>query len=92
MAVIQFALVHLGICELDILTRDDLENRVEPKEVEALMGSLHLLGNVTNGLAKEVQKNGKPRDLAEERWIFELLVVKPELLSENRDENVERTL
>src|SRR5258706_7797989 len=35
-----------------------------------LTGSLALLGNVTNGLAKEVQKSGKPRDLAKERCIF----------------------
>jgi hypothetical protein len=61
-----------GLCELDILSRDDLASRVDPKEVEALVGSLRLLSRETTDLAKEVQGNGRPRDLAEERWILEL--------------------
>jgi hypothetical protein len=60
------------LCELDILSREDLENRVNPKEFNALIGSLYLVGKVTTDLAKDVQKIGKPRDLAEERWILEL--------------------
>jgi hypothetical protein len=61
-----------GLCELDILTREDLASRVDPKEIEAIIGSLRILENVTAGLSKEVQKNGKPRGLAGERWILEL--------------------
>ncbi|MGD0419804.1 MAG: hypothetical protein ABSA68_09560 [Xanthobacteraceae bacterium] len=64
--------VASGLCELDILTRDDLASRVDPKEVEVLVGSLRLLSKETADLGKEVQKNGRPRDLAEERWILEL--------------------
>jgi len=61
-----------GLCELDILTREDLSSRVDPKEIEAIIGSLRLLENVTAELSKEVQKNGKPRGLAGERWMLEL--------------------
>lgn len=56
----------------DILSRDDLANRVDPKEIEGLVGSLGLLIKETADLAKEAQGNGRPRDLAEERWILEL--------------------
>jgi hypothetical protein len=61
-----------SLCELDILSRDDLESRIDPKEMKALVGSLHLLSKETTTLANEVQENGRPRDLAEERWILEL--------------------
>jgi hypothetical protein len=60
------------LCELDILSREDLGNLLNPKEIQALVGSLGLLEKVTTGLAKDVQENGKPRDLAEERWILDL--------------------
>jgi hypothetical protein len=42
------------------------------KEVEALIGSLCSLNQETTYLAQQVQKDGKPRDLAAERWIWEL--------------------
>jgi len=58
--------------ELDILTREDLGNRINPKDIAALIGSLGLLGKVATGLAEAVQGIGKPRDLAEERWISDL--------------------
>jgi hypothetical protein len=61
-----------NLCELDILSQDDLASRLDPKEVEALIGSLRFLGRATTNLAKEIQKDGRPRDLAEERWILEL--------------------
>lgn len=60
------------LSELDILSRDELASRVDPKEVETLIGSLSLLGKETAELVKEAQENGRPRDLAEERWILEL--------------------
>ena len=60
------------LCELDIFSRDDLTSRVDPREIEALVGSLRLLSTETTDLAKETQENGRPRDLAEERWILEL--------------------
>ena len=58
-----------GICDLDILSRDDLENRVERKKVEELVGSLHFFSKQLNVLVEGIQKNGRSRDLAEERWI-----------------------
>jgi hypothetical protein len=61
-----------GLFELDILSRDELASRLDPKEVETLIGSLSLLGKETAELVKEAQENGRPRDLAEERWILEL--------------------
>ena len=61
-----------NLCELDILSRDELASRVDRRELEALVGSLRFLSKESADLAKEVQKNGRPRDLAEERWILEL--------------------
>jgi hypothetical protein len=58
--------------DLDILSRDDLASRFGLKEIEALLGSLLLLKKEAADLAKQVQKSGRPRDLAEERWILEL--------------------
>jgi len=43
--------------ELDILTREDLGNRINPKDIAALIGSLGLLGKVATGLAEAVQGN-----------------------------------
>jgi hypothetical protein len=61
-----------GLCELDIITREDLQNRLGTKELEALVGSFRVLAAQTAEMAKEVQVTGKPRDIAEERWILEL--------------------
>jgi hypothetical protein len=61
-----------NLCHLDILSRDELARRIDPAEVETLVGSLLFLSRETADLAEEVQKNGRPRDLAEERWIMEL--------------------
>jgi hypothetical protein len=60
------------LCSLDILTRDELGTRFDPPRVETLLGSLLSLGEAAAGLANEIQKNGRPRDIAEERWILEL--------------------
>lgn len=58
--------------QLDILSSDDLATRIDPKKIETLVGSLLFLSKESQDLATEVQDKGKPRDLAEERWIFEL--------------------
>ena len=61
-----------NLCKLDILSRDDLESRVDPNKLEVLIGSLgHLQEKVTN-LVEEFQRDGRPRELAEERWILEV--------------------
>jgi hypothetical protein len=61
-----------NLCELDVLSRDDLARRADPKAIETLIGSLSLLGNEMASLVKRAQDNGAPRDLAEERWIVEV--------------------
>lgn len=58
--------------DLDILSRDDLATRLGPKQIETLIGSLHLLYKETTDLTKEVQQDGRPRDLAEERLVIEI--------------------
>jgi hypothetical protein len=60
------------LCKLDIVSRDDLACRDDPKKLEALTGSLRFLSKETADLTKQAQGNGRPRDLAEERWISEL--------------------
>lgn len=62
-----------GLCGLDIISRDDFGKRVNSKEIDALVGSLRFLSDEMTKLANGVQKNGRPRDLAEERWILEVL-------------------
>jgi hypothetical protein len=58
--------------QLDIMSFDDLTVRIDPKKIETLVGSLLFLSKESRDLAIEVQDKGKPRELAEERWIFEL--------------------
>ena len=60
------------LCELDILSRDDLTSRLDPEQIETLIGSLRRLNKETTNLAEDAQQDGRPRDLAEERWIREL--------------------
>jgi hypothetical protein len=61
-----------SLSELDVISRDDLERRSKPKEIEALIGSLGFLCKEMSELEKHTQGNGTPRDLAEERWIVEV--------------------
>jgi hypothetical protein len=62
----------LSLCELDILTHDDLANRIDENANEVLIGSLLRLSKETVELTKDGQKNGKARNVAEERWMLEL--------------------
>jgi hypothetical protein len=84
------------LCELDLLSRDELARRMDATEFAALIGALLLLSKETSGLAQEVQKNGRPRDLPEEQWITELAGIyenafgKPAKVSGSGDEKVER--
>jgi hypothetical protein len=64
--------VASGLRELDILSRDDLASRIGSKEIDELVGSLHRLNREATMLARQAQTMGRPRDLAEERWILEL--------------------
>jgi hypothetical protein len=64
--------VASGLSELDILSRDELASRVDQKQIDELIGSLRRLSKETARLVKQAQSNGRPRDLAEERWIFEI--------------------
>jgi hypothetical protein len=58
------------LSDLDILSRDDLAARFGAKRIEELIGSLRILGHKTKDLVSEAQKDGRPRELAEERWII----------------------
>jgi hypothetical protein len=64
--------LETALHELDIISREDFANRVNPKEIDALVGSLRFVSKEMTGLAKQVQRIGRPRDLAEERWVMEL--------------------
>jgi hypothetical protein len=57
---------------LDILSHDDLASRLGPREIETLIGLLRFLVRESSDLANEVQKEGRARNLAEERWILEV--------------------
>ena len=61
-----------ALSELDILSRDDLATRIGASKIDEFVGSLWILGQNTRDLGNEVQKDGRARDLAEERWISEL--------------------
>jgi hypothetical protein len=61
-----------GICELDVLTHDDLATRVHENCIPGLIGLLHLLRKQTTDLFNETQQSGRPREIAEERWIVEV--------------------
>jgi hypothetical protein len=84
------------LCNLDILSRDELANRIDANELAAFVGSLHFLRKETTDLAQHVQINGRPRDLPEERWITELAGIyenafdKPARVSGSGDDKVER--
>jgi hypothetical protein len=60
------------LCKLDFISREELQNRLGPKELEAIVGSLGIVITQTSDLAQGIQTNGKPRNVAEERWILEL--------------------
>jgi hypothetical protein len=64
--------VASGLRDLDIMSRDDLACRVGSEKIDELVGSLHDLSKASAVLLEQVQTNGRPRDLAEERWILEL--------------------
>jgi hypothetical protein len=70
------------LSELDFLSREELESRVDPKEIETLIGSLRFLSKETTHLGKEIQENGRPRDLAAERWIMEVADIYENAFSE----------
>ena len=61
-----------GLRQLDIVSLDDLACRVGLKRIDELVGSLHDLSKASAVLLEQIQTNGRPRDLAEERWILEL--------------------
>jgi hypothetical protein len=64
--------VASGLRELDVLSRDDLANRMGSKEIDELVGSLHRLSKEATVLIGQAQTFGRPRNLAEERWILAL--------------------
>jgi hypothetical protein len=61
-----------GLCALDIISREDLQNRLGTKEFDAHVGALNFLALQAAEMVRGVQATGKPRDIAEERWIVEI--------------------
>ena len=61
-----------GLSELDILSHDDLAAQFGPKKIEELIGTLQILGKEAEVLRNTIQQAGRPRELAEERWIMEV--------------------
>jgi hypothetical protein len=82
--------------KLDVIASEDLRTRLGAKELDALIGSLTNLATQTVEMAKEVQTTGKPRDVAEERWILELadiyenFLCRPATVSGSGDEPTRR--
>lgn len=60
------------LSQLDVLTRDDLVERIDAKEIVALVGSLSVIHEKSTELGEMLQTGGRPRDLAEERWILDV--------------------
>ena len=48
------------LCDLDILSRDELANRVDPKMIETFVGSIRLLRKETTNLAKLTRRDADP--------------------------------
>lgn len=60
---------------LDLLSRDDLEERMGSEKLVAALGDLEILAAKSDELAsayRSTQKTGRPLDLAEWRWIYEM--------------------
>jgi hypothetical protein len=58
------------IRELDIISRMDIEVRLGIEKVDAVVGSMIVLAQTMSLMIETVQRDGKPRDLAEEQWIY----------------------
>jgi hypothetical protein len=60
------------LLKLDVLSWDDLGVRIQTERLEAIVGLLVLLSKEAKVLEMGVQSDGRPRDLAEERWVKEI--------------------
>jgi hypothetical protein len=60
------------LLKLDVLSWDDLTDRIQTERLEAIIGLLQLLSKETKVLEMGAQSDGRPRDLAEERWVKEI--------------------
>lgn len=76
-----------NLSELDIFSWDELARRTNPNETKKLMGSLNLLGSQVSGLIKESQRNGSPRDLAQQQWIEEVADLYENAFGQSADAN-----
>lgn len=61
-----------GIGSLDIISREDFEARLGRERLATIKFDLERLALEADRLAKEVQRRGAPKNLAEERWIWEV--------------------
>jgi hypothetical protein len=60
------------LSKLDVFSHDELAVRFGSQKLEELIGSLFFLSKKIGDITSELQKDGRPRDLAEERWIMEV--------------------
>jgi hypothetical protein len=57
------------LIKLDVMTQDELSDQLGPKKLEELIGALNMLFDKVRILENQMQRDGRPLDLAEERWI-----------------------
>ena len=60
------------IGDLDVISRDDLEERLGREKLEAIEGYMGRLRDHATNRKEAVQRLGSPRELAEERWTQEV--------------------
>ncbi len=61
-----------AIASIDSIFRDDFESRFGPEKLERLLGHLHDFEKYADDALRGAQPVGRPRDLAQERWVLEL--------------------
>lgn len=57
------------LINIDIVSRDELEIALGADKLAAVIGSLSILHREFLKLSGAIQKTGKPKDIAEEKWI-----------------------
>jgi hypothetical protein len=64
--------LRVALVDLDVMSRDDLRSRIGPGIIEEYIGSLTILFLEIDRLRGQLQKKGKPSDVARERWILDM--------------------
>jgi hypothetical protein len=64
--------VWSALLALDVMSRDDIANRIAPRTIDEYIGSFTVLTLAATHLRAGIQQRGKPRDVARERWIRDM--------------------